>query len=75
MNPLEIAARFAAFVWYANHREAHEQTKRAEAQRFSQESWQAFLPVAHEGLGRLLVRVAKVHSRPKRVKPKYRRAG
>ena len=59
MKPSEIAARFAAFAWYTNHRQAPRRTTEAEAGRFSEQSWQAFLPVAHEGWGRLLFRVAK----------------
>ena len=59
MKPLEIAARYAAFAWYINYRQAPSRTTQAEAQRFSNENWEAFLSVAHEGWGRLLLRVAK----------------
>lgn len=59
MKPLEVAARFAAFSWYTNTRKAPSRTVQAEAKRFAKESWQAFLPVAHEGLGQLLLQVAK----------------
>jgi hypothetical protein len=60
MKPSEIAAQFAAFAWYTNCRQAPSRTTQAEARRFSKHNWQIFLPVAHEGLGRLLLRVAKV---------------
>ncbi len=60
MTPLQAAARFAAFVWYTENRNAPRRVARAEARRFAQESWKAFLPVAHEGLGRLLLEVARL---------------
>lgn len=60
MKPLELSARFAAFVWYTNHRQAPAQTTQAEARQFANESWRAFLPVAQEGLGKLLLRIANV---------------
>ena len=59
MTPLEVAARFAAFVWYMNNRETANAIKQAEAQQFSKKNWEVFLPVAHEGWGRLLLRIAK----------------
>jgi hypothetical protein len=59
MKPLEIAAQFAAFAWYTQHRQAPSRITQAEARRFSKQNWQIFLPVAHEGWGRLLLRVAK----------------
>jgi hypothetical protein len=64
MNPLKLSAQFAAFVWYAEARggrATHEETA-----RFALENWAAFLPSAHEGLGRLLVRVARPRRRPAR---------
>jgi hypothetical protein len=59
MKPLQVAAQFAAFVWYTNTRKAPGRITQEEARRFAQENWQAFLPIATEGLGRLLLRVAK----------------
>jgi len=59
MNSLEIAGRFAAFAWYINSRQAPSRTAQTEARRFSEQNWQVFLPVADEGWGRLLLRVAK----------------
>jgi len=61
MEPKEIAARFAAFTWHINCRQAPTKTAQAEARRFSNESWRDFLTVAHEGLGKLLLKVAKTH--------------
>ncbi len=66
MKPFEAAARFAAFTWYTGHRQAPSPTMQREANRFSKENWQAFLPVADEGWGRLLLRVAKAHPIPQR---------
>lgn len=62
MKPLEVAARFAAFSWYTNVRQAPSRTLQAEARRFANDSWQAFLPAASEGLGRLLLAIAKSRS-------------
>jgi hypothetical protein len=67
MKPLELAARFAAFTWYTNCRQAPPKTTQAEARRFSNESWPAFLPLANEGLGRLLLKVANTRPTPQRL--------
>ena len=66
MEPFEAAARFAAFTWYTDTRQAPIRTMQAEASRFSKENWQAFLPVADQGWGRLLLRVAKAPLIPQR---------
>jgi hypothetical protein len=57
MNPLKLSAQFAAYVWYSEMRQGT--ATPAETARFARTSWAAFLPSAHEGLGRLLIRVAK----------------
>jgi hypothetical protein len=59
MHPVEFAARFAAFAWCMNFHPAPSKTAQAEARRFSEENWKAFLPLANQGLGRLLLQVAK----------------
>jgi hypothetical protein len=57
MHPLQVSAQFAAFVWYCGHNQgAH----RAVAARFARENWLRFVPQAHEGWGKLLIRVAKL---------------
>lgn len=66
MKPLEVAARFAAFTWYTGHGQAPSPTLQAEASRFAKENWRAFLAVAHEGWGRLLLRIAKARPLPQR---------
>jgi hypothetical protein len=56
MNPLKASAQFAAYVWYTEVREG---TTHDEALRFAQQNWLTFLPAAHEGWGKLLMRVAR----------------
>ncbi len=67
MNARKVAARFAAYTWY-------EQTagKRSpeEANRFARENWEDFLPLAPEGRGRLLLRIAR--RRPQRCRKQER---
>lgn len=56
MNARKTAAQFAARVWYTEVRAANPSL--GEAVRFAKQNWTAFLPVASEGLGRLLHRIA-----------------
>ncbi len=62
MNPMKLSAQFAAYVWYAEVREGRATPE--ESARFARTNWTAFLPSAHEGLGRLLVRVGRASRRP-----------
>jgi hypothetical protein len=55
MHPLQVAAQFAAFTWYS---EANPDAEQEDAAWFARTSWSDFLPVAHEGLGRLLLKIA-----------------
>ncbi|HZT79006.1 MAG TPA: hypothetical protein VFA26_02190 [Gemmataceae bacterium] len=57
MNPLKMSAQFAAYVWHAEARQGSATPD--ESARFARENWVAFLPCAHEGWGRLLIRIAK----------------
>ncbi len=57
MTPLMISAQFAAFVWFTS-RPANAGKGNDEAMRFARENWEYFLPVAHRGLGRLLMKMA-----------------
>jgi hypothetical protein len=59
MTPTQIAAQFAAHVWYTNTRRAPRSVIEKEAHRFARKHWQAFLPVVHDGLGKLLLAIAK----------------
>jgi hypothetical protein len=57
MNARQMAAAFAAYTWYEENRTTKPAHK--EAARFAKQNWSAFLPVAHDGWGKLLVRIAK----------------
>jgi hypothetical protein len=57
MNPLKLSAQFAAYVWYTEVRQGTRTPD--EALRFAGRNWPAFLPSAHAGWGKLLLRVAQ----------------
>lgn len=57
MNPLQVSAQYAAFVWFTNRNKGTATPE--EARRFAQDNWTRFLPAAHEGLGRLLIRISR----------------
>ncbi len=57
MNPLQISAQYAAFVWFTNRNKGTATPE--EARRFARDNWMGFLPAAHEGLGRLLIRISR----------------
>jgi hypothetical protein len=57
MNPLKLSAQFAAYVWYTEVRKGT--GTHGEALRFAEQNWPTFLPAAHEGWGKLLVRLAR----------------
>jgi hypothetical protein len=57
MELLEVSAMFAAYVWFTSRRKGAATTEK-EAASFARDNWQAFLPCAHKGLGRLLIRIA-----------------
>ena len=61
MDARRVAAQFAAYAWYEENRAG--QQARTEATRFAEENWTAFLPVAQEGLGKLLIRLASLRSK------------
>jgi hypothetical protein len=54
MHPLQVSAQFAAFTWFEN---THADKNTRDALRFARDHWVDFLPNAHEGLGRLLLRI------------------
>lgn len=62
MDPVEVSAKFAAYVWFLG-RNGKGNAAVQEAVSFARENWQAFLPNAHKGLGRLLIRLAGARSR------------
>jgi hypothetical protein len=57
MDPREVSAQFAAYTWYRERRAGRPPAEEEDV-RFARENWDAFLPCAHEGLGRLLLRLA-----------------
>ena len=59
MNPWKVSAQFAAFVWFTNARKT---ATREEAMQYARENWVGFLPAAHEGVGKLLIRVARLQT-------------
>lgn len=62
MDPVEASAKFAAYVWFMG-RNTGGISQEAQAISFAQDNWRVFLPNAHKGLGRLLIRLAIVRSR------------
>jgi hypothetical protein len=60
MHPLQVSAQFAAYTWFRN---THKKVSREEAARYARLHWDTFLPLAHEGLGRLLLRIAEPRPR------------
>jgi hypothetical protein len=56
MNAPKVAAQFAAYAWCEKCRAGRQSPE--EAARFARENWTAFLSVAHEGWGKLLIRLA-----------------
>ena len=68
MNARKVAAQFAAYAWYEEVRSGKHPPE--EAARFAKEHGQAFLAVAPEGWGRLLIEIATQHPKKGR---KHRR--
>ena len=66
MDAQKIAARFAAYTWYQEIRSGN--VPPVEAACFAQDNWQTFLPIAPEGLGRLLLTI----TRPRLAKRQHR---
>jgi hypothetical protein len=62
MDSLKVSAMFAAYVWFTECNEGVA-TAGKQAVSFARDNWQAFLPCAHKGLGRLLIRIAGVRHR------------
>ena len=73
MDPVTVSAKFSAYVWFS-HGKPDTPAVREKANRFAEQNWHSFLPNAHEGLGRLLLRLAdREEAQPlpsKRMKPK-----
>ena len=68
ISPLTIAAQFAAFTWFTGNPQTADRSH-DEAMRFARDNWEAFLPLAHRGLGRLLLKLADTPKRCSRRRP------
>jgi hypothetical protein len=64
MDPLKVSAQFAAYMWFTQRGE-----NRAQAMASAQRNWGSFLPVAHTGLGKLLIRIGAPAPSCRGVKP------
>lgn len=73
MKARKVAAQFAAYTWYQENRGGKE--SQAEAIRFARENWTAFLAVADEGWGRLLIHIGSERARCRRKKLRKRCQG
>ena len=58
MNCWKISAQFAAYIWRLQDKAGQPASSR-EAARFARDNWVAFLPYADEGIGKLLIAIAK----------------
>ena len=63
MNPWKVSAQFAAYMWFTK-KQGGAPGQAEEARRFARENWVAFLPYADEGVGRLLIAVARPRRKP-----------
>jgi hypothetical protein len=70
MNPYVVSAQFAAYVWYSNE---NPEKSNEDAVSFARRNWSDFLPCAHKGVGRLLVKMTE--SRKTDRKHDWRRQG
>jgi hypothetical protein len=57
MHPLQLAAQFCAYVWFSRH-QPHDAVARQQAKDLARQHWVRFLPLAPEGVGRLLLQIA-----------------
>ena len=57
MDPKKVSAEFAAYAWYTETKKGT--ATQADALQFAEENWRRFLPYAHEGWGRLLIRLSE----------------
>jgi hypothetical protein len=72
MKARKVAAQYAAYTWYEENRTG--QPSPSEAIQFARENWTAFLSVADENWGRLLIRIASERAtrRGRRLHKRYR---
>jgi hypothetical protein len=65
MDPLQVSAQFAAYTWYMNVQRGLARSE-DRAAKFARKNAAAFRSCAHEGLGRLLKRIAAGRRRDRR---------
>ena len=65
MTPLQMSAQYAAYSWF-REQDGNSTKSNEDAHRFARRNWERFLPDAHEGLGRLLMRVVAKRKRARR---------
>ncbi len=73
MDPVVVSAQFAAYTWYSEGKDKTPETEAA-ANEFARTNWESFLPCAHKGLGRLLLRLARRGRATTLRKPRLRTA-
>lgn len=54
LDPLQVSAQYVAFTWFL---EQNGRQVQVEAAHFAKDNWRQFLPAAHEGMGKLLIRI------------------
>ncbi len=54
MNPLQVSAQFAAFVWFT---ESNPQQPTSKAVEYARNNWIGFLASAKTGVGKLLIQM------------------
>ena len=64
MDPLVVAAQFAAYAWFTET--YPDKTNTSAAMTYARRNWSAFIGQAPEGLGRLLLRVGRQPTRRQR---------
>jgi hypothetical protein len=57
MDPYKVSAQFVAYRWFMKHHAAN--ASAGAALEFARNNWASFLPCAQQGLGRLLIRIAR----------------
>ena len=72
MDAVKVSAQFAAFVW-ASQGNPEIEPAQGGAARFARKNWATFLPLAHEGLGRLLLQIAAAPGTGLTRRPRRRR--
>jgi hypothetical protein len=71
MEARKVAAQFAAYVWYENTQAV--KPSEDDKARFARDNWMAFLHVAPEGLGRLLLQIGAGQPRKRRGRKQFGR--